>query len=154
MFEPGNLDIQISTSGLTVEEVLIDADANRFHEPLATKSSSIGVVKILSSIVAIGLLLLGVRLFYLQIGQGNNYLLAAQGNSVRTIQKFAPRGLILDRYGEIIVRNAPSFELVAIPRDLPTDEKKLNELLGSVASSVNMTAEEIKVMLKEVDREL
>lgn len=64
------------------------------------------------------LTVLGARLYDLQVRRGSEYADRAYGNSVVVEKKAAPRGRILDRHGEILVSNAPQFELVLIPSEL------------------------------------
>jgi penicillin-binding protein 2 len=68
-----------------------------------------------------GVLLIGIVLFVsltflaraykLQLVEGEDNLVLAEGNRVRVISSQAERGLILDRDGEILVRNQPAFDL-------------------------------------------
>ena len=41
---------------------------------------------------------------------------------MREIDIYAPRGVIYDRYGEILARNRPSFVISVIPADLPSND--------------------------------
>lgn len=53
-----------------------------------------------------------VRLWYLQIHQGEKYTNLAHHNRVRQLQIAAPRGNILDRYNRIIISNRPLFNIL------------------------------------------
>ena len=77
------------------------------------------------------LILLG-RLMFLQIVRGETYRLAAQGNSIRTSEIAAPRGLIEDRLGNPIVKNVASFSLEVIPAYLPTEQGERSIVLQAV----------------------
>lgn len=55
-------------------------------------------------------ILLG-RLFYLQVVEGERYRLISKENRVRVKTLPAPRGIIFDRKGEILVRNTPGYRL-------------------------------------------
>ncbi len=59
------------------------------------------------------------RFFFLQIIHGSSYRLLSENNRVRKQTILAPRGLIKDRNGELLVQNTASFNLVAVPFDLP-----------------------------------
>ncbi len=61
-----------------------------------------------SALVFVGLLL---RLFYLQIVIGPAMTRRAEQNRTQVIPLLAPRGLLLDRRGEVLVDNAPRFSL-------------------------------------------
>lgn len=66
-------------------------------------------------VAVFGLLLL--RLAYLQISLGDYYRSLSENNRVR-IESLRPiRGVIVDRSGEILVDNRPSFDLVVVPED-------------------------------------
>ncbi len=56
--------------------------------------------------------ILVVRLWYLQIHQGEKYTNLAHNNRVRQLQIAAPRGNILDRHNRIIISNRPLFNVL------------------------------------------
>jgi len=80
---------------------------------------------------ALILLLLGVlllRLWYLQVVQGDYYRELSEHNRTR-VEFIKPlRGLIYDRNGIPLVRNVPSFDIAVVPEDLPRDGKVLERL--------------------------
>ncbi len=57
------------------------------------------------------------RLWFLQIGSGEEYRSLADNNRVRIRSVRAPRGHILDKYGREIVTNRPLFNVVMIRED-------------------------------------
>ena len=77
------------------------------------------------------------RLWELQIASAEEYKQSADLNRFRLVPINAPRGLIYDRFGRVLVRNKPSFAASIVPAGLPEDEKaravvltRLGELLG------------------------
>src|SRR5205807_1929859 len=71
---------------------------------------------------ALALLIFGVlffRLWALQVLSGPQYLHAALNNQLRTGPIYAPRGLILDRYGRRLVSNVGGTAIQISPADLP-----------------------------------
>jgi penicillin-binding protein 2 len=83
---------------------------------------------------------LAVRLWQLQMVQGQEYRLRADTNRFRVEAIDAPRGVIYDREGRILVRNKASFAVTIVPADLPAEAEKavyerLSELLGVPVSS-------------------
>jgi penicillin-binding protein 2 len=83
--------------------------------------------------VGIGFLVLLLRLWYLQILEGDRYFALSTTNRLRVRPVEAPRGFILDRHGEILVENRPTFDLYAAPEDVtnPTEvAAALAEILG------------------------
>jgi len=70
--------------------------------------------------VAAVLVLLGltlVRLWHLQVAEGEQYRSLSENNRVRLKRVRATRGTILDRQGRVLVDNRPSFDLVLVPED-------------------------------------
>jgi penicillin-binding protein 2 len=62
------------------------------------------------------------RLFQLQVIQGDTFQSDAADNRYKLIEVAAPRGVIYDSNGQILVRNQPSFEIAIVPEDLPFDD--------------------------------
>jgi penicillin-binding protein 2 len=62
-------------------------------------------------IVAVMLLTVAVRLFYLQVLRHEYYADLSQGNRVRTDPIPPSRGLIFDRHGVVMAENLPAFQL-------------------------------------------
>lgn len=87
---------------------------------------------------------LTARLFYLQIIDGGRF--AAQSQRNRTVLEAirAPRGLIYDSAGRLLVSNVPTFAVKLRPADLPTDQRpevveRLAALLGLDRAEINAT---------------
>jgi len=59
-----------------------------------------------------------VRLFQLQIAQGDALRKQSERNSIRTVRLDAPRGELLDRDGRVIATTRPAFQLEVIPSEL------------------------------------
>jgi penicillin-binding protein 2 len=62
-------------------------------------------------IVAVMLLTVAARLFYLQVLRHEYYAELSQGNRVRTDPIPPSRGLILDRHGVVMAENLPAFQI-------------------------------------------
>ena len=91
--------------------------------------------RIALAVVLIGLVwgLLTARVLYLQILQGETFAVFAEQNSVRVQRVQAPRGLILDRNGEILVDSQPSYEARIVPNeidDLDLTLARMADVLG------------------------
>lgn len=76
--------------------------------------------------VALGVL--GVRLWQLQILQGDHYAQLADTNRLRIHRVPAPRGLILDRRGTPLVTNRPAFSVSVLPMELREPARALPQL--------------------------
>ena len=66
----------------------------------------------LVAVVAVLFAILLVRLFHLQILEGAGYAQAAEDNRIARKRLKAPRGLILDRDGEILARDRASYGIL------------------------------------------
>ncbi len=103
------------------------------------KISSGKLTAIQYAILAI-FLILGSRLWQLQIARSEEYDALAERNRVRTVPILAPRGKIFDREGRLLVDNYPSFSALLL-RDYPRD---LNQDLPVIAVGLNMTMKDIQ----------
>jgi penicillin-binding protein 2 len=87
------------------------------------------------AVVVLAFVLLAGRLWQLQIVRGDQYRLQADTNRFRVEAIDAPRGVIYDRNGQIVIRNKASFAVSIVPADLPDDQapdvyEQLSNLLG------------------------
>ncbi len=69
-----------------------------------------------------------VRLWYLQVYKANFFSQKAQDNLQRRQLIYAPRGLFLDRHGELLAVNEPSYSLAIIREDCPDIEATLEQI--------------------------
>jgi penicillin-binding protein 2 len=95
--------------------------------------------------VGIGCLILLLRLWYLQILEGDRYFTLSSNNRLRLRVVEAPRGFILDRNGEAMVENRPTFDLYATPEDVTNPA----EVTGVLAGILQIPASEIEARLAE-----
>lgn len=73
------------------------------------------------------------RLWWLQVGQGEQWDEKARNRYLRAIVTKAPRGAILDRNGRMLAGNEPSFNIALLPAEFSTDgadPRKICRLLG------------------------
>jgi penicillin-binding protein 2 len=94
--------------------------------------------------IVLGVGTLTARLFYLQITNGTEY--SAISNRQRTVLEPipAPRGLVYDRNGRLLVKNVPTFAVKVRPADLPNELRdgvvaRLAALLGMDPAEINTT---------------
>jgi penicillin-binding protein 2 len=92
-------------------------------------------------IFAIIFLGLSARLFYLQVVRGEYYRVMSARNHIRVIMKPAPRGLILDRNGEVLVDNVPSFRVCIVPYEFQQAD------LGLTADLLSMSEDTLAAIL-------
>ncbi len=68
--------------------------------------------------VGVACVILLLRLWYLQVLERDFYYTLSSNNRLRVRVVEAPRGFILDRHGEVMVENRPTFDLYATPEDV------------------------------------
>jgi len=73
-----------------------------------------------------------IRLFYLQIIEGEEFRRLSENNCIRLQSIDAPRGLIFDRNRNLLVDNRPSFDLSIIIRDAKPVEETIEKLAGYI----------------------
>jgi len=77
------------------------------------------------------LIILIIRFFQIQIIGYARYSKKAETNRIRKVTTTAPRGLILDRNGKILVDNSPTYVLTAIPGELENKKQKF-QIISSI----------------------
>ncbi len=88
-------------------------------------------------------MILGGRLFYLQIVKGDYYRGLSSQNHIRVITKPAPRGLISDRNGVVLADSRPSFIVTAVPSEFDSANT------GQVASLLGIPEEALSSILDQ-----
>jgi penicillin-binding protein 2 len=88
----------------------------------------------IASLVVLGFLAgLAVRLFTLQVGDGQSWLDRSNVNRIRWERLAATRGRILDTHGAPLADNRPSFDIVVVPedtKDLDKTMRRVEDLVG------------------------
>ncbi|MBD3275663.1 MAG: penicillin-binding protein 2 [Candidatus Marinimicrobia bacterium] len=78
-------------------------------------------------IVVMFIILIG-RFYSLQVHQHQKYMTQADANRIREVTHPGPRGLIFDRYGNLLVDNRFSYIVSAIPWELQRSDSALPDL--------------------------
>jgi penicillin-binding protein 2 len=99
---------------------------------------------VLLAVIAGLLLILAVRLWQIQMVQGEYFLRLAEENRLRVTGVAAPRGLIRDRKGRPLILNRPAFTVSILPTELRSPE----EVLPRVAHRLGMSVPEIMAKLE------
>lgn len=90
-------------------------------------------------ILALSFGLFFIRLWYLQVMQGTELREFSERNRLKHEKIVAPRGLIFDRNGEILVDNLPGFDVTITPqyaKNLEAIANDLNKVLGIPAKQI------------------
>src|SRR5664279_1922102 len=94
------------------------------------KDSFINRKYVIMAIIVLATLGLLVRLFIIQVVK-SSYRLSADNNVLRYVNQYPARGLILDRYGKLIVYNQAAYDLMVVPAQVTKiDTSGFCNLLG------------------------
>jgi penicillin-binding protein 2 len=108
-------------------------------------------LKIFRWLAFLSFLFLASKVFYLQILRGDYYGELSRENRIRGIVIKAPRGLILDRNGKKLVNNIPSFDMIAVPADLPREKEEKDREIKELGEILGMNDQNIAVIIGSQD---
>ncbi|MGB5847574.1 MAG: penicillin-binding protein 2 [Ignavibacteriaceae bacterium] len=91
--------------------------------------ASIQRTTIISTIIIISAVILGFRLFQMQILNQTSYQDKATDNSIKSIEQIPLRGVLYDRNFKLLVNNVPAYTLRITPADY---DKKLNSIIEKI----------------------
>ena len=111
-----------------------------FYEDKKFVQARLPIIQVAAILVFV-LLFLG--LWNLQILQNKYYTELAERNRIRPITLTAPRGKILDRNGQIVVDNRPSFILSLSQENLPAIESSLPLLATGLKLDISFLLSQI-----------
>jgi len=100
-------------------------------------------------IIVLGLIIILGKIFYIQVINGAEYRVLAEGNRIRLRPIPSERGIIFDRNGKQLVQNIPSFSLAIIPQDFPNDTEKRQIIISKIAAISSVPEEDIKKILEK-----
>ncbi len=130
------------------EEILLDKDtAAKLEIPI--KKTGISIIFIVAIMILIFFL---ARAFWLQIWQGDYYVLKASKNSVRFYYNQAPRGIIYDRNNKALTLNVSSINLLIIPADLPKKKEDLDNWTQQISKILKKNEVEVADFIKNLNK--
>lgn len=101
--------------------------------------------KVLYFVITLSVTILLLRLWYLQVISGHELREYSEKNRVKESLIQAPRGLILDREGRVLVENVPVYAAVISPQYAT----KLKETAEVIAPVLGMSSNEIVSMVQK-----
>lgn len=104
--------------------------------------------RLLYGLIAFTVTIFFIRLWYLQIINGTELRQFSEQNSIKETKIPAPRGIIYDRNGEILVENLPGFEVTISPQYV-TD---LAGTTDAVARALSMPQQTVLQMVQKSKR--
>ena len=104
--------------------------------------------RMLYALIAFTVTIFFIRLWYLQIINGNELRQFSEQNSIKETKIPAPRGIIYDRNGEILVENLPGFELTVAPQYVGD----LGATSNAIAKALSMPPQVVYQMVQKSKR--
>lgn len=95
-------------------------------------------IRILKIIIMVVFLIYALRLANLQLVDGQAYLAQAEENRISNISLPTVRGLIYDRNGYVLARNAASYNVVITPAELPADSGALQQIYRELSAVIGI----------------
>ena len=111
-------------------------------------------VAILGGIALAMFSIIFLRLWYLQVLSGDKYTEQAQNNRIRELEIPAPRGLIMDRNGEVLVSNRTALALQLQPEELPKDADEREAVIERLAELAGMQPEQVENQIRKQTKAL
>lgn len=97
------------------------------------------------------LVLLGGRVFYLSIVKGGEYRAIALRNSLRSLVIPAPRGIVYDIHGKVLVYNVPSMDVVLVPADVPEETDRQIAMKQLLAETFSLEPSMLSEIFEKLD---
>ena len=91
-----------------------------------------------SYLILLGFLIIVLRLWQLQLLQGDDLRKTSESNRLRIVKVSAPRGIIFDRNGIPLVKNTPYFCASIMPEEFNVDN------IPSLAMVLHLSEEELR----------
>lgn len=135
--------------GMEIEDSILSStepEAARIEFPLDKKG-----MKYFWLAIVFALVVLGIRVFYLNVFKGDYYRKVAEENRIRSVIIKAPRGKIFDRFGKTLVNNVPSVDAVIIPVDLPRESVERKNVATNIAKILAVNEGNVWGMIENLD---
>lgn len=123
-----------------------EIDKNNSFDEVTAFRRSFTLFKVLVILISSVLLF---RLVFLQITQGQENFLLAEGNRLKTEPILSPRGLLYDRNGIALVQNIPSFSLILHPAELSRNSSELTKSVATISKLVSMDNNELNRIIED-----
>ncbi len=104
-------------------------------------------IRLIAWLVSFFIIIIFVRLFYIQIIKGNYYRKLADSNCVNIVKIRAPRGYIYDKNYKPLVINKATYQLSIVPYYFKKNHD-INKSLNEISKIINMPSKEIEEKIK------
>ena len=101
-------------------------------------------LRVFKAILVLGFAVLSLRLIYLQLIAGDEFKRLSEKNCIRLLPLKAPRGLVFDRRGGLLIDNRPSFTVSIIPAEASDPVLVLDKLRQFLSFDVDAVVDRIQ----------
>ncbi|HEX8719585.1 MAG TPA: penicillin-binding protein 2 [Pyrinomonadaceae bacterium] len=108
-------------------------------------------INVLHSLVIAALVILGARLYFLQVVSGDYYAERAENQRIRRLRIPAPRGAIFDRNGNLLVDSRSTYNILLSAEDMKG--KDWNELLAPLSDGLGLDPGLLRERFDEAKRQ-
>src|SRR5215217_7011239 len=115
-----------------------------------TQNLKVRMAVIHGLVIAI-LVVLGVRLYFLQVVRGEYYAERAENQRIRRLRIPAPRGAIFDRHGKLLVDSRSTYNILLAGEDMKG--KDWNVLIGPLSEGLELDPGLLRERLDEAKRQ-
>jgi penicillin-binding protein 2 len=145
-----NKKIKRENDFLEPEEILLNKEINKQGniQRVEREIDSWGI-KLLIWLSFLFLFLSLIDIFNLSIIHKDDFRLASKDNFFKFIPVLSERGLIYDRFDNVLVKNIPVFNLILFPRQLPENIFEREGILEKIGNFLNLSIEELKEKIEE-----
>ena len=105
-------------------------------------------LRLIQALILVLLGVLGVRLYLLQIINGSHYAEIAENQRIRLLPIPAPRGVIFDRYGHLLVDSRPIYSVILSREDTKGIDRY--SLIRPLAEGLNIDGEILRERFDQV----
>src|SRR5882724_9799682 len=105
-------------------------------------------LSIVNVLVVLLLTVLGVRLYLLQMVWGKYYADIAQNQRIRLLPIPAPRGVIFDREGKVLVDSRPIYDVILSREDVK--DKDFRALIKPLAEGLGLDADILRDRFEQI----
>src|SRR5450759_3971562 len=124
----------------------IKPDETTYYKPDTAQENLQRRLAALGIIIMVAFAVLFTRLWFMQIVSGNEYRKKAEGNRIREISIEAPRGRILDRNGQVLVKNRKTLTIAIVPAEL---KDQRSAVIGRLSKLLEMGEKEIAYKIEK-----
>ena len=106
-------------------------------------------LRVLQILILLLISVLGVRLYVLQVMKGSYYSERAENQRIRLLPITAPRGVIFDRNGKILVDSRPIYNII-LSRDDVKNLETLNSLVEPFSTGLDIDPDYLRERFEQI----